>query len=87
MGLKKIIGDANVEFRIEDGATFKDLIDTMIDHYGEKMAQQLYVADYDQILSHYRLMVNGRDLSTLNGFATVLNEDDEIILFPHICGG
>ena len=87
LALKKIIGGGQMDIVIADGATVQDLVDTMVKRWGEKIARELYDLDGTKVSSQYRLMVNGQDLSALNGLSTRLNDNDEIIIFPIITGG
>jgi len=45
------------------------------------------ILDGDQLRSHVRVMVNGRDIELADGLATPVSETDQVAIFPPIAGG
>ena len=85
--LKKIIGRRQVEFSIPEQSRLSDLISIMAETWGEALSCQLFEPGTQNLDSHLRLMVNGRDVVFLDGLDTVLQDGDEIYLLPPAFGG
>ena len=87
MELKKICGQREFELPIPQGSTVKDLLSLMINKWGDPLATHLYKPGTDSVLSHIRLMVNGRSIEFLKGMETVLQDGDEFQMLPLVAGG
>jgi MoaD family protein len=87
LNLKKVIGNAEVEILAPDRGTLRDLIEIMLNRWGDELASQLYGPDGTEVLPYIRLMVNGRDIGFLKGMETVLQNGDEILILPPVAGG
>ena len=85
--LKKIIGQGEVEVSIVEGSTVESLLSLMIKTWGEKLSSYLCGPDRASPLPHMRIMVNGRDIGSLNGMDTALQEGDEVLILPPVSGG
>jgi molybdopterin synthase sulfur carrier subunit len=87
MELKKICGQREFEISIPQGSTVKDLLSLMINKWGDRLADRLYIPGSDSILPHIRLMVNGRSIEFLKGMETVFQDGDEFQMLPLVAGG
>ena len=87
LNFKKIIGKGDVDIPFEDGTSLKQALDIIADTYGEELRSNLFNPDDGGLLQHVRLMVNGRDIAFLNGLHTILQDGDEILIFPPVAGG
>ena len=67
------------------GARVKDLIAPLVDRVGRTRPGCLgrYALDGDALL----ILLNGRNLRTLDGLETPLQDDDTVILLPPVVGG
>jgi molybdopterin synthase sulfur carrier subunit len=45
------------------------------------------IFDGDQVQTHVRVMINGRDIELADGLNTKVSETDQIAVFPPIAGG
>jgi len=87
MELKKICGQREFELSVPQGSTVKDLLSLMIDKWGDQLSTHLYEPGTDSVLSHIRLMVNGRSIEFLKGMETGLQDGDEFQMLPLVAGG
>lgn len=85
--LKTVMGSGEIEFSFPEGSTLGQLIETLVNRYGDDLASQLYVPNSRNLRSYIRLMVNGRDIAFLNGMETVLRNGDEVLILPPVSGG
>jgi len=87
LNLKKIIGNSEVEMPIPSRSTLEDLLETMVNQWGDELASQLFEQDCSRLLPYIRLMVNGRDIAFLDGMETELQNEDEVLILPPVAGG
>ncbi len=45
------------------------------------------ITDGEKLLPYVKIMVNGHDITLLDGLDTVLKPEDQIAIFPPIAGG
>lgn len=45
------------------------------------------ILDGDALRPHVRVMINGRDIALAQGLDTLLDESDQLAIFPPIAGG
>jgi MoaD family protein len=84
--LRHLSGKTQLTVQYQEGMSIKQLL--------EKMSQdlpELKRTFTDQTLndakSNSLVLVNGREISVLNGYETKLNDGDEIVLVPVVHGG
>jgi molybdopterin converting factor small subunit len=67
------------------GARVTDLIPYLVDRVGRTRPGYLgrYYLDGDDLL----ILLNGRNLRTLDGLETPLRDDDTVVLLPPVIGG
>ena len=68
------------------GSNLQDLLDSMVDTYGEELKNHLFDSG-GKILPHIRPMINGQDIAFLNRMETVLEDGNEILILPPAAGG
>ncbi len=83
-GFREILGKLTV-VEIEEGSTISDLIYKLskINSHFHDMALESSGAIKDYVV----LMKNRKNISSLEGLATVLRDGDEVAIFPPVCGG
>ena len=83
--LRQISGKTQLTVNFQEGMSLKDLI--------AKISQempQLEKTLSDQLSnsrSNALILINGREISVLNGLETKLNDGDEIVFIPVVHGG
>ena len=85
--LKQILGQREFEVSVQEGSTVRNLLSWMTERWGDKLSPHLFQPESDRVLSHIRLLVNGRDIQFLNGVDTVLHDGDEFSMLPILTGG
>jgi len=85
--LSKIVGAREIEISVPNKSTLQEILEKMVDTYGDKLASHLFQPKSTTLLPYLRLMVNGRDIAFLDGMSTELKEGDEILIMPPVSGG
>ncbi len=72
--------------QIEDNSTVKHVIEKLVEKYGENLEKNIYTPS--RKLSAYIIVVlNGKDIRTMEGLETKVNSGDELTFIPAIAGG
>ncbi|HII06543.1 MAG TPA: MoaD/ThiS family protein [Methanotrichaceae archaeon] len=77
--------DKEMEVDLPDGAAVFDLLKNLVLRSAD-LKDQIFDAS-GKIKEDVNVMVNGRHFESLNGPETVLEEGDEVALFPAVVGG
>ena len=83
--LRQISGKTQLIINFEDGDSLRDLITKI-----SQETPQLDKTFNDQLndsRSNALVLINGREISVLNGLETKLNDGDEIVFIPVVHGG
>ena len=70
---------------VPSNSTISDVIDTIVQKWGPQAKELLM--DRGQFSGNLIVMLNMRDISTLDGLDTPVNPNDEVIILPHVQGG
>ena len=87
LGLKKIIGQREIEVSIPEESSVEALLSQMVQNWGEALSSNIFEPGSTRLLSHIRLMVNGQDIGFLKGMETLLGDGDEVLILPPVSGG
>jgi molybdopterin synthase sulfur carrier subunit len=85
--LSKIVGAREIEISVPNKCTLQEILENMVDTYGDELASHLFQPKSTTPLPYLRLMVNGQDIAFLDGMNTLLKEGDEILILPPVSGG
>ena len=83
--LRETAGVSEIEFK---GENIQDILESLLNKY--PLMQDLIfnnVGDKKEIRTYINILVNGNNIQHLEGLNTVLNEDDEVAIFPPVSGG
>jgi molybdopterin synthase sulfur carrier subunit len=67
------------------GTTVMDLVEALTEAHGVEFREQ--VLEGDGIRSMVKILVNGKDVRSLRGLFTELEEGDTVSIFPPAAGG
>lgn len=70
---------------VPDGSTVRDVIDRVLKIGGPELEQ--LVMEGDRISGNLIIMLNKKDVATLEGEDTAVSHEDEIAMLPHVQGG
>jgi molybdopterin converting factor small subunit len=70
---------------VPDGSTVRDVIDRVLKIGGPELER--IVMEGDRISGNLIIMLNKKDVATLEGENTMVVHDDEIAMLPHVQGG
>ena len=84
--LRNFFGERNKTFDCENGVSIKELINHIITSK-PNIKEILVSPQNDAFRLNSLILVNGTEISVLNGLETKLSDGDEITLIPVIHGG
>jgi len=85
--LKQAVGQRLTEIDLPQGSTVGDFLEYAKKKWGDKISSHLFNSETGAVLPYVRIMVNGQTINFLQGLATPLKEDDEILILPLVSGG
>ena len=78
---------AKFEMNVGD-ITLRELLDMLCEEFGEGLNQQVFDRKTHEVSAMLRVLVNGRHYTTLpDKLETLLQDNDEVALFPPVAGG
>ncbi len=83
--LRRVIGDREISLEVPDTSTINSVIDSIIEKWGTRVED--LIMDNGQISGNLIIMLNMKDISTLDGLNTTIQPDDEVVILPHVQGG
>lgn len=83
--LRRVLGSQSIEIDVPEQSTIRDVIDRVIAIGGASVRRQ--VMEGERISGSMIVLLNKRDIDTLQGANTILNEGDEVAILPHVQGG
>jgi len=84
--LKRAFGSDNLLLELSEFSKLKDLIDKIVEE-SPSLRNVLLDPELMDPRPHMIILVNGVEISALNGLETSLKDGDEIVLIPVIHGG
>lgn len=85
--IRSLLGAGELEVTLPEGATIEDLIGELTEISGPAIVPYLAPPKEESAHAPLRIMVNGRDITVLDGRRTVLAEGDDVLVFIPIAGG
>ena len=85
--IRSLLGKDQIELLLSEGATVEDALARLVEIGDPKLAS--YLAEPKEKSAHapLRIMVNGRDITVLQGRSTVLADGDDMLVLIPIAGG
>lgn len=84
--LKDRIGTKELDMDLEDESTIKDLFSKLFEKYGEDI-KKLLIKKTGDLNDHVFILLNEKNIRSLNKLDTKIHNNDEIIFLPLIAGG
>ncbi|MGB7969688.1 MAG: MoaD/ThiS family protein [Methanobacterium sp.] len=72
--------------QIDDVNKVSDLINILLQKYGEKFKDLLLDAN-GNLRDYLKIMINGEDIRDIDGLETPLKDGDQVVMFQTIAGG
>ncbi|HUT17407.1 MAG TPA: MoaD/ThiS family protein [Acidobacteriota bacterium] len=85
-GLRHISGAGELALNIKGAISIKELMNEIVREM-PALKQSLIHQQLEDLRSNALILVNGREISVLNGFETKLKDGDTIVLVPVVHGG
>lgn len=82
--LAETAGEKRVAVDLADGATVDDALEALFEAHPELRDR---VLEDGEVVSHVNLLVDGEDVSGLDGLDTALESAAELAIFPPVSGG
>lgn len=82
--VREVTGVKSIELEAE---TIGDLLQSLVQTYGNKFKDTVLNNDTGELKQFFSCMINGRRIELLDGYETVLKDDDAVALFPPVGGG
>ena len=85
--IRTLLGSEQLDLSMPEGATVADVLARLTEMGGPTLAAHLAEPKEKSAHAPLRIMINGRDITVLQGRATVIAEGDDILVFIPIAGG
>ncbi len=83
--LRRLLKENLIEIEVPSGSTVRDVISRVIEIGGPNVNR--LIMNESRISGNLIVLLNKKDVTTLNGEATVVNKDDIVSILPHVQGG
>lgn len=84
--LRHLSGKTQLTVNFQEGISIKELVDKISQELPE-LKRTFSDQELNDSRSNSLILVNGREISVLNGYETKLNDGDEIVFVPVVHGG
>lgn len=84
---QQLSGKKKLQIELEEPATVKKLIALLSGMFSSDFKQVLVDSQLNDPRSKALILVEGKEISVLNGLETTVKDNDEIILIPIVHGG
>jgi molybdopterin synthase sulfur carrier subunit len=82
--LREIFGGTGILYlELPEGSTIKDLLEKLREQYGSNLDVSGFVDENPSV----KILVNGREITYLDGLGTRLRDGDSIAFIPPVAGG
>jgi len=84
---KEIFGGKSLAIKFNDNVTVKSVVQRLTESLPNKSKRLVASSEINDLLSNALILVNGKEISVLNGLETTVSDGDEIVLLPISHGG
>jgi molybdopterin synthase sulfur carrier subunit len=82
--VREVTGVKSVELEVEN---IRELLQSLVKMYGNKFKDTVLNEETGELKQFFSCMVNGKRIELLEGYETVLKDNDSVALFPPVGGG
>ncbi len=82
--VREVTGVKNIKM---DADTIGQLLDNLQETFGERFTQTVIDPSNGKLKQFFSCMINGKRIELLDGYDTILVDDDAVALFPPVGGG
>ena len=82
--VREVTGTKSIEIEAEN---IKGLLQSLVQTYGTKFKDAVLDSNTGELKQFFSCMVNGKRIELLEGYKTVLKDNDAVALFPPVGGG
>ena len=83
--LREITDKREEEIKFSSDLTVGELLERLSKKHGRRFMDYVYDKG-GNVQSYLQFLVNGRSVTTLEGFKTKLKEGDRVAIIPPVCG-
>jgi MoaD family protein len=83
---RSISGKSKLSIKIEDMISLKEFIRRLVEEQ-PKLKKALIDPELEDPRPNTLILVNGKEISVLNGLDTMLNDEAEVVFVPVVHGG
>lgn len=83
--LRKIAGTSHAEITVESGETVLDVLNALVERF-PGLGQEFWDEE-GSLANRIAVILNGRDISHLDGIETQVSSEDSMDVFPPVGGG
>lgn len=84
--LREIVKEKSIIVELAENSTVQDLLADLIERFGKTFKEAIYESKIE-LRNYIRILVNGRNIESIEGLKTKLNSNDEVAIFPPVAGG
>ena len=84
--LREITGKREEEIKSPEDLTIDKLLEELSKKFGRQFINYVY-DEMGDVRSYLQFLVNGRSITTMQGFKTRLREGDKVAIIPPVGGG
>jgi len=85
--VREITGKQEETFEVPDKTTVKDLLLILSDKYGQSLRDYIFISGAEEPVSNLNFLLDGNNVSLMNGMKTVLYEGCTFAIIPPVGGG
>ena len=84
---QRIAGKKKVQLKLKKHSTIKSALVELAKNVSKELEQVLMETQNDESRPKALILVNGKEISVLQGLETKINQDEELTLIPMVHGG
>lgn len=83
----RLMGGGEQKILLHPNANLSNLLQILKQKYGKQFEERVFLEESGNVRVEIRMLLNGRDISFLNGLDTALADGDKFSIIPPLGGG